>query len=132
MEGPLQLKRQPHGQRTSCCYKPSVHPWKLFGCDVRLNGAADRLPFVAAQIVPEDDIAGPEDRDEYLLDIGQEAAAVDRAIDYARRLDAVPAQSCQEGERVPAPVRGPWPPADRRIGSGRDCGSCWSWPRSRR
>jgi hypothetical protein len=80
MEGPLQLKRQPHGQRTSCYYKPSIHPWKLFGCDVWLNGAADRLALVAAEIVRDDDIAGPVGRDEQLLDIGQEAASVDRAL----------------------------------------------------
>lgn len=60
---------------------------------------------MAPEIVHDDHVARPEGRHEHLLDVGQEAAAVDRAIDHARRLDPVPAQGCQEGERAPAPVR---------------------------
>jgi hypothetical protein len=39
-----------------------------------------------------------------LLDIGEEANAVDRAIKYARRVDAI---DTQLGQRAPVPLRGP-------------------------
>lgn len=69
------------------------------------NGPRDRLPFVATEVVHDDHVARPEGWNEHLLDIGQKAATVDRAIDHARRLDAVPAQRGQECERAPAPAR---------------------------
>ena len=96
------------------------------------DGAADGLALVAAEIVHDDDVAGPERRDEHLLDIGEEALAVDRAVDDAGRVDAVAAQRGQEGQRAPAAVRhlGDQPLAARRTGHGG--ASCWSWPRSRR
>jgi len=42
---------------------------------------------VAAEIVDDDDVTGPEGRDENLLDIGQEAVAVDRSVDDTGGID---------------------------------------------
>lgn len=58
-------------------------------------GAADRLadggPFVTAQIVHDDHVAGRERGDEALLDIVGEALAIDRLVEHARRVDPVAA-----------------------------------------
>jgi hypothetical protein len=45
------------------------------------DGATNGLAFVAAEIVDDDDIAGPQRRHQDLLDIGKEAFAVDRSVD---------------------------------------------------
>jgi hypothetical protein len=72
-------------------------------------GLADCLahgaPFVAAEIVHDDDVAGLQGGNEELLDIGEEASAVDRPVDHAGGIDAVVAQRGQEGHRAPAAVR---------------------------
>jgi hypothetical protein len=70
------------------------------------DGPSDGVALVAAEIVEDDDVAWLERRHQYLLDIGQEALAVDRPVDDARGVDAVMAQSGEEGERVPAAMRG--------------------------
>ena len=67
-----------------------------------------------------------------LLDIGEEACAVDRAVDDAGRVDPVAAQRGEEGQRAPVAVRHLGDRAARPRRSGRGCASCWSWPRSRR
>ena len=41
----------------------------------------DRLSLVAAEVVENDDVAGPQGRDQDLLDIGSEAFTIDRAIE---------------------------------------------------
>ncbi len=64
--------------------------------------AADRLPFVAAEVVDDDDIARLKGGDEHLLDIGQKGLAIDWAVDDAGRVDAIVAQRGQEGQRPPA------------------------------
>ena len=69
------------------------------------DGAAHGLAFVAAEIVHDDDVAGLERRDENLLDIGEEAFAVDRPVDDAGCVDAVAAQGGEEGQRPPAAMR---------------------------
>jgi len=51
----------------------------------------------ASTHVHDDDIAGLEDRQELLLDIGAEALPVDRAIEDARSGEAVVAQCAEEG-----------------------------------
>ena len=94
--------------------------------------SADRLAFVAAEIVHDDDVAGGQGGQQALLDIGEKADAVDRPVDDAGRLDAVTAQRCQESQGAPAADAAPWPPAARRGRSARAGASYWSWPRSRR
>ena len=64
--------------------------------------AADRLPFVAAEVVDDDDIARLKGGDEHLLDIGQKGLAIDWAVDDAGRVDAIVAQRGQKGQRPPA------------------------------
>jgi len=56
---------------------------------------------VTAKIVHDDDIARYERRHEDLLDISQEACAVDRPIDNARCIDPIGTQRRQESERSP-------------------------------
>src|SRR5580765_4757697 len=62
--------------------------------------------FVAAEIVDDDDIAGPQRRYQHLLDVNKEAVAVDRAVDDTGCVDAVGAQGGEEGQRAPAAMRG--------------------------
>lgn len=69
------------------------------------DGFAHSRALVAAKIVEDDDVAGLERRDQELLDIGEEALAVDRAIDHSRRVDPVMAKRCEEGQRLPVAVR---------------------------
>src|SRR6185312_3300574 len=71
-------------------------------------GAAYRLahglPFVAAQIVHDDDVARREGWNEELFDIGQEASPIDGAVDDAGRLDPVTSERCKERECSPVPM----------------------------
>jgi hypothetical protein len=62
---------------------------------------------VAAEIVDDDDVSGPEGRHEHLFHIGEEALAVDRPVDDARGIDPIVAQRRQEGQRSPMPLRNP-------------------------
>jgi hypothetical protein len=62
------------------------------------------LPFVAAEIVQDDDIAGREGRVENLLDVEEEGLAVDRPVDHPRRIDPVMAQGGDEGQGFPMGV----------------------------
>jgi hypothetical protein len=57
---------------------------------------------VTAEIVDDDNVAGLERWHHHLLDIGQEAFAIDRSVDHARSVDAIMAQRGKEGERPPA------------------------------
>lgn len=73
------------------------------------SSAADSLshsgPFVAAQIVHDDDISGGERRYQALLDIIGEDLAVDWLVEHARCIDPVASQGCEERHRAPMPVR---------------------------
>ena len=69
------------------------------------EGSANGFAFVAAKIIHDDDIAGLQCWQEYLLDISQETGAIDRSIDDARGIDAIGAQCCQEGQRPPSSER---------------------------
>jgi hypothetical protein len=69
------------------------------------DGAADALGLMAAEIIDDDDVARFEGGDQDLFDVSEEAGAVDRAVDDARRGKAIAAQSCQEGQRAPVPLR---------------------------
>jgi len=66
---------------------------------------ADGGPFVTAQIVHDDDIAGRERRHEELLDILGEALAVDRLVEHARSVDPVAAERREEGHGAPMAIR---------------------------
>lgn len=70
---------------------------------------ADRLPdsfaLVAAEVVEDDDIAGPEGGSQELLHIGAEALAVDRSVEDAGRVDPIDPEGSEEGERAPAAMR---------------------------
>ena len=65
----------------------------------------NRITFVAAKIVHDHDVvwfeAGPED----VLDIMQEALAVDGAVKDARGINPVMTQGCNKGHGLPVPVR---------------------------
>jgi hypothetical protein len=50
-------------------------------------------------------VAGFENADKLLLDIGAEALAVDGAIEDARRCEPVAAQSAKEGQGAPVAMR---------------------------
>ena len=63
------------------------------------DGLADGPSLVAAEIVEDDEVAGPECRDQKLLDPGLEAAAVDRAVE-----DVWGAQAGEEGHGAPVAV----------------------------
>src|SRR3546814_80461 len=73
-------------------------------------GGADRIAYdaglMAAEIVHDDDIARLEAGDQLLANIGQEAFAVDRTIEDARRGEPIAAQGAQEGHGAPVTVRG--------------------------
>jgi hypothetical protein len=72
------------------------------------DGSTNGFAFVATEIVHDDDVALLERGHEDLLDIGQEAPAVDRTVDDAGRVDPVRPQCRQEGQRPPF--------AERRLG----------------
>lgn len=65
------------------------------------DGRADGWPFVAAEIVHDDDIAGRQRRGEELFDPRREASTVDRPVKDGRGVDAVRAQGRHEGQRAP-------------------------------
>ena len=57
----------------------------------RFDRVAQGRRFVAAEIVHDDNVAGLEDRQELLLDVGAEAFAVDRPVEHARGCEPVAA-----------------------------------------
>jgi hypothetical protein len=67
---------------------------------------------VAAEIVDDDNVLASHGRQQNLLDVRQEACAVDRPIEHAGRIDAVEPQRTNEGERAPVPV---WGLADQAL-----------------
>ena len=73
------------------------------------SDGADRLAygfaFMGAEIVEDDDVAGLEGRDEELLDVGEEAFAVDGTVVKTGRFDPVAAQGGEEGRGLPVAVR---------------------------
>ena len=77
---------------------------------------ADGRPFVTAQIVHDDHVAGRECRHEELLDIVFEALAVDRLVEHAWGVDPIAAERREEGHRAPMAVGdlGMKPLANRR------------------
>ena len=67
--------------------------------------SADGLALVAAEVVEDDEVAGPERRHQVLLDLGLEGALVDRPVEHARCAQPVPTQASQQGQSAPAAMR---------------------------
>ena len=65
----------------------------------------DGFALVGAQVVDDDNIAGPQSRHEDLLDMALEGQAIDRSVDHARSGQPVAAQSCEEGAGLPVAMR---------------------------
>jgi len=74
------------------------------GADV-LNRPSDRWTLVTGQVVHDDDVAGGERRRQDLLDVREEAGAIDRTIKHGGRGEAGDAQRAEKRGRVPAPIR---------------------------
>ena len=66
------------------------------------DGAPYGFALVASEIVDDHDVAGLERGHQYLLDISEEALAVDRTIDDAGGIDPVATQRGKEGQCSPA------------------------------
>ena len=64
----------------------------------RTECAAYRWVLMATQIVHHHDVACPQGRNQELLQPGEETLSVDRAVQDARRGDALTSQSGHEGE----------------------------------
>jgi hypothetical protein len=71
----------------------------------RKMSLAPALALMTAEIVHDDDVARLQGWNQHALDIDPEAFAVDRAIDLPWRLDAIVAQSGDEGHGLPVPMR---------------------------
>jgi len=86
------------------------------------DGLPDGFTLVAAEIVEDDDVARPEGWDQELLDVSQEAAAVDGTIEDSGRVDTVVPERSQEGQRLPVAVghlgAQPLTPATTAVGAG--------------
>ena len=59
---------------------------------------------MAGEVVGDDDIAGLQRRDQYLLDISEEKLSVDGSIEQPRRVNAIMPQGGDEGQCVPVSV----------------------------
>ena len=86
-----------------------VQVWGVWGQEPEagagsLDTVAHGLGFVGAEVVGDDNIARLEGRQEQLLDIGQEALAVDWAVEDARSCKSVAAQGGQESHGAPVPM----------------------------
>lgn len=71
----------------------------------RLNGGAHGASLVAAEVVHDHDVAGPEFGNENLIDIGLESVAVDRPVEDHRRHHPGQAKPGDEGGRPPMAMR---------------------------
>jgi hypothetical protein len=87
----------------------------------RFDELADGGGSVAAQIVHDDDVAGPQGGNELLADIGAKAFAVDRAVEDAGRYEFRATQSAKKDHGAPMIVRDEaaqpfplWTPAAQR------------------
>ena len=70
-----------------------------------LKGPPHSRAFVTAEIVHNDDVARGEGREQALLHIGEEAGAVDRAIEDTGGNNAVVAQGGHESQGLPVALR---------------------------
>jgi hypothetical protein len=70
----------------------------------RRGSGCGRPRSYGSEIVEDDDVAFFEGWDESLLDIGDEALAIDGAVDNEWRIDPIAPQRRDEGQRLPAPI----------------------------
>jgi len=70
-------------------------------CTGFTDGGSDGSGLVAAQIVHDHDVAGPEAGNEHLFDIEQEALAIDGTVEYTGRRNLVAAQGGKERHGFP-------------------------------
>lgn len=70
-----------------------------------LKRPPDRWTFVTRQVVHDDNVAGRQRRDQDLLDVGEEAHAIDRPIEDGWCRQARDAQRGEKRRRLPAAVR---------------------------
>ena len=90
-----------------------IEVWRVGGQEKELgfgraDGGANGAALMAAEVVHDDNVAWRENREENLLDISEEACAVNRSVDDAGRGEPVATQRRQESERPPF--------AERRFG----------------
>lgn len=71
-----------------------------------MDHLADSPRLVGAEIVHDNNVAWLQDGDELLLDIGLEAASIDRSVEDAGRGEPVGPQCAEEGQRAPVTMRG--------------------------
>ena len=71
----------------------------------RLDGGAHGASLMAAKVVHDDDVAGPEFVNENLIDIGLESVAVDRPIEDHRCNHSGQAEAGDECRRTPMAMR---------------------------
>ena len=73
-------------------------------CADRLDRFPDRLALVASRIIQNHNVTFLEGRQQELLDVAEEARAVDRAVKDARGRDAIIAQRGEECHGFPVPM----------------------------
>lgn len=81
---------------------------------------------MAAEIVHDHDVTRGECGRQDLIDIGEEAGAIDRTVEQAGSVDAVVPQRRQEGQSSFASARQSWPWAALRAGTIPAEAPCWS------
>ena len=69
------------------------------------DGDADAIYLVGSEIVGDHDVAGPQGRHEDLLDVGEKAEAVHRAVEHAGRGESGDAETRDERTRLPVALR---------------------------
>jgi hypothetical protein len=81
-----------------------------------LTASRTAFPLCDPRLSSTTNVIALEGRNEELFYVGQKALAIDGAVEQAGRLDAVVAQSGEEGRRLPVAVRnlGDEPSAARR------------------
>lgn len=73
-------------------------------CAGGFDGISDGFGLVAAKVVHDDNIAGPENAKQLLIDIGAKALAVDRTVEDTWCGELIATQGGQEGHGAPVPV----------------------------
>jgi hypothetical protein len=85
------------------------------------DGRAHRLSFVRPEIVENDDVLAVEGGHKELLDVGEEALAIDGAVEQAQRFDQVATQGREEGRGLPSRRISPSTELSVVLGGGLRC-----------